>query len=115
MSERLHPDDLREIMAALRQQGQPMNGAAKWVLAVAAVLLTGALGFLGSKVNDLDKAMAVTNQKLAALEKAMDGKMGDRFTGNDARAMAELFGLRIATVERDVEQLENRVGALEVK
>ncbi|MBC8327117.1 MAG: hypothetical protein H8E31_00035, partial [Planctomycetes bacterium] len=88
MSERLHPDDLREIMAALRQQGQPMNGAAKWVLAVAAVLLTGALGFLGSKVNDLDKAMAVTNQKLAALEKAMDGKMGDRFTGNDARAMA---------------------------
>ena len=115
MRERLHPDDLAALVEAARASAKPMNAAARWVLGIAASILTLVLAYMGGKLGSVDKTVGLVQRDMVHLKESIDEKMGDRFTVTDAKAMNELLSMRFKTNEHALEELEARVAALEAR
>lgn len=116
MSEHLTEQDINRVVAALKKENEaamPLGAASRWVLGVAAVLLTAALTALTAKVNDLDRALAVLATEVIQMRRVME--MDGSFTRSDALALDQLHSQRLRALEVGQEKLDARVSSLEAQ
>lgn len=116
MSDHLTTQDIDQIVAALRKEGATTGGlgpASKWIMTVAAVLLTATLGYQASRLTTIEMGQITLTEQFRALKDTVMTEIGDRFTGSDGRSLDALHKMRVAVVEDHVEKLDARVSTLE--
>lgn len=113
MSDHLTREDIQDIVDALRSKAVEKRLAARWVLGVAATILTLVLTAQAVNQGRMSEDLAIVKNEVKHINAAIEDKMGDRFTDTDAKAMTALYGMRFDSINHDIETLEARVAALE--
>ena len=115
MSDHLTKSDVQEIVEALRNESVEKRLAARWVLGIAATILTLVLSAQAYNQSEMKRDLAVVKNEVSHINASIVEKMDDDFTGSDAKALSELLGMRFESIDRELEDLTARVAALELK
>ena len=113
MTFELQDNDIDRIVAALRKNDMGLSLVAKWVLGIAASILTVVLTAQATAISRMSTDIALLQKDVANLGKTIESKMSDRFTGSDARAMRDLYDLRFQSVADQLDGHADRITALE--
>ncbi len=109
----LSQDDVDRLAHSLRENQMGLSVLAKWILGIGGSILTVVLTAQSVALTRMRTDLALVKQELSGLTQNIETRMGDRFTGSDARAMRDLYDLRLESVTKALEKHSARIEALE--
>lgn len=109
----LSQDDVDRLVHSMRENQMGLSVLAKWILGIGGSVLTLVLTAQSVALTDMKTDLALLQRDMSNLTKSLDTRMGDRFTGSDAKAMRDLYDLRLKSVTDEIERHRIRLEQLE--
>ena len=84
-------------------------GLGQWVMGVLGSIITVAVISMASSFSDMTTNMAVMKEQMKSMDEKIDSKMGDRYTGTEAKGDFKLRDLHLETLGQRLDQLGSRI------